>query len=370
MRRLAMVVLIGAVFTAGAGAVRQVEGNTANVGTAVSFSDLGEHWAASSVLDAAGKGYVNGYPDGTFRPDQAVSRAEFIKLVASALTAKVPGEGTSIEWFMPYVDYLKEIKVLSRDFFTDDMNQPMLRAEMGPIAAKAANVNSEASMLSAVKMGLINGVGNGELAPMNETTRAQAVTVIGRILSVRGGVKLPVDHSAIFKAQIEQTGTNTELVLGVKTTENFRKTHTPVKGMEVTYDQVIFIDPLDATNPYLSMFDVERRGPVKGDEQGKCCVPASLDEVVIVAIHQTVRLTDEMDPLTSWHRIQSFYIYDTAGLVIFKNPADIIPPLFRKSLGSEYRGWVASYRLKSHIIRNGVNLNMAETPITLVSPRG
>lgn len=46
------------------------------------FSDvpLG-HWAYSYIVAAAEKGWVKGYPDGTFRPDRAISRAEVMALV-------------------------------------------------------------------------------------------------------------------------------------------------------------------------------------------------------------------------------------------------------------------------------------------------
>ena len=50
-----------------------------------SFSDIDEHWAKSYILDAAEKGIISGYPDGTFLPDKPVTRAEFTKMVNNAL---------------------------------------------------------------------------------------------------------------------------------------------------------------------------------------------------------------------------------------------------------------------------------------------
>ena len=49
---------------------------------ASSFSDIAsEHWAFNYVNELTTKGVINGYPDGTFRPDGTISKAEFIKLV-------------------------------------------------------------------------------------------------------------------------------------------------------------------------------------------------------------------------------------------------------------------------------------------------
>lgn len=54
-----------------------------------SFSDVEGHWAVEYINSAAVKGWVNGYPDGTFKPDQYITRAEFVTLVNNVLGRKV-----------------------------------------------------------------------------------------------------------------------------------------------------------------------------------------------------------------------------------------------------------------------------------------
>ncbi|MDF2630858.1 MAG: putative S-layer associated protein, partial [Symbiobacteriaceae bacterium] len=44
--------------------------------------DLAGHWAEPGIRAAAAAGWVNGYPDGTFRPEGDVTRAEFLKMLA------------------------------------------------------------------------------------------------------------------------------------------------------------------------------------------------------------------------------------------------------------------------------------------------
>lgn len=46
------------------------------------FSDIQGNWAQESIQALVDKGVLNGYPDGTFKPDQPVTRAEFAKMVA------------------------------------------------------------------------------------------------------------------------------------------------------------------------------------------------------------------------------------------------------------------------------------------------
>ena len=58
------------------------------------YPDLAGHWFQSEVEVAAQAGWVNGYPDGTFRPDGQVARAEFIKLLLGAVRL-TPDSGTA-----------------------------------------------------------------------------------------------------------------------------------------------------------------------------------------------------------------------------------------------------------------------------------
>ena len=54
--------------------------------TASAFSDVKtDHWAYDSINTAVKKGWVYGYPDGTFRPDAEVTRAEFVAMLINAM---------------------------------------------------------------------------------------------------------------------------------------------------------------------------------------------------------------------------------------------------------------------------------------------
>ena len=53
--------------------------------TAADFSDIASHWAKNEISAASNKGWINGYPDGTFRPNQYITRAEAMTLVNCVL---------------------------------------------------------------------------------------------------------------------------------------------------------------------------------------------------------------------------------------------------------------------------------------------
>lgn len=62
------------------------------------FSDLYGHWSKTYVELAAGNGWIAGYPDGSFRPDQKITRAETVTMINRVLE-RVPA---------------KELRLLSR----------------------------------------------------------------------------------------------------------------------------------------------------------------------------------------------------------------------------------------------------------------
>ena len=53
------------------------------------FSDIAGHWANKYINSAEKKGWIKGYSDGTFKPDQYITRAEFVTLVNNVLERRV-----------------------------------------------------------------------------------------------------------------------------------------------------------------------------------------------------------------------------------------------------------------------------------------
>ena len=71
------------------------------------FSDIGEAYAKEYIEKLCDKKVLNGFPDGTFRPDESVTRAEFSKMLCILLS--LPGSSADFsdvstqDWFYPYV---------------------------------------------------------------------------------------------------------------------------------------------------------------------------------------------------------------------------------------------------------------------------
>ena len=57
--------------------------------TQKSFPDVEHHWAKLYINSSASKGWINGYGDGTFRPDNTIIRCEAMKLINEILDRRV-----------------------------------------------------------------------------------------------------------------------------------------------------------------------------------------------------------------------------------------------------------------------------------------
>jgi len=120
----------------------------------IELTDIAEHWAERNIKRAVEKGIVGGYPDGAFRPNNPVTRAEFIVMLASALKLGGTGAPTS---------------------FTD-------QAEIGAWAREA--------VARAVLAGIVNGYKDGRFLPNASITRAEMASMIARAL------QLPLDTTS------------------------------------------------------------------------------------------------------------------------------------------------------------------------------
>ena len=63
---------------------------------ATTFSDIEGHWAKNVVIEMAEKGVLNGFEDGTFKPNDSVTREQFAKILVETL--KIAGNTTNIKF--------------------------------------------------------------------------------------------------------------------------------------------------------------------------------------------------------------------------------------------------------------------------------
>ncbi|WP_208607721.1 S-layer homology domain-containing protein [Paenibacillus pectinilyticus] len=191
----------------------EVPGKELVVDTKLNLIDIAGHWAEADIRTALKAGIVHGYEDSTFKPNQFVSRAEFIVMLMNALhpnagPEKLPSYTdceTIGEWAKQAIALAAKTNVVSG--YGDGSFRPseqLTRAQLAVVLANvlgASAVTSSAEVtfadaseipswaLNAVgiaqKAGLMKGYAENRFGPLGIVTRAEAITVIVRLLQAQ-----------------------------------------------------------------------------------------------------------------------------------------------------------------------------------------
>jgi|GEM_PF-590445 len=172
----------------------------------INFTDVSQdYWAYSQIQDFVKKGYIEGYGDNTFRPKEPIKRNEFVKIFNKVfgLTNKsgIVFDDTKDNWakdeidiavtngvaqgigankFEPeeYITREAAVKMLANYMKIEDKNHDKIKKfsdynEISDWAKDAFEGNLE--------NGYIQGTDEGKLAPKNNITRAEVVTLLSRV---------------------------------------------------------------------------------------------------------------------------------------------------------------------------------------------
>lgn len=99
------------------------------------------HFATREITQATNINVMEGYPDGTFRPDDPVKRSEFIKMLIGLATNRTFDFGNIDSkyntWYGPYVTVAEMQGVIEKDQYTQrELEEPITRLEMILMLAK------------------------------------------------------------------------------------------------------------------------------------------------------------------------------------------------------------------------------------------
>lgn len=176
-------------------------------GAAAAYSDVPEdHWAASAIAEMTELHVTAGFPDGSFHPDEPVSRAQFLAMVVRACSEEeIPTAGDGEAWWQPYYDeawglfssaslgqaeMIADINRYEMAMVLDNANCRWNGLRLTAGWEKAGRFSDEASIPtqyaanveSAAASGLLSGFPDGSFQGGKTMTRAQACLVIHRLL--------------------------------------------------------------------------------------------------------------------------------------------------------------------------------------------
>lgn len=99
------------------------------------FSDLEGCWAKSYILTAAKNKLLSGYPDGTFRPDNVVTYSEALTILLNMLGYRDEIGASSFEWPNNYINKAQDIKLIENV----EINDYSKHANRGDVALLTLN---------------------------------------------------------------------------------------------------------------------------------------------------------------------------------------------------------------------------------------
>ena len=179
------------------------------------FADVENHWSKQDVNDMASRQIVQGVTDKEFQPDQSITRAEFVAIMVRALGLKPTAEGDmpkdvqASDWYAGVVQTGLSYKLING--YEDGSFRPDLtitRKEAAAVVARALTIaklnngitDSEAKkqleffkdgslvpewakndLAAAVKNQILQG-DNGRILPDDNVTRAQTAAMMRRLL--------------------------------------------------------------------------------------------------------------------------------------------------------------------------------------------
>ena len=251
--------LLAAVLMVPAGLAAPVSGGK-------NLSDLEGHWAQKEVEAAVASGWVDGYPDGSFKPEKSITRAEFTKMLLDAIHLTPDSE--TVAWMKAHAkmediwgdptEYTPKLYDMSGHWLTsqgwldaalysgmvvpDDYNGKNFRPEkaiaryeialmtdraLGLVYPASQPVEGELPFTDkeeildwmkgyvneSVKAGVLKGYPDGSFQPNKTSTRAEAVVMIQRMLEeMEEGLNPDITVVARYEEDYEENGENRKIV--------------------------------------------------------------------------------------------------------------------------------------------------------------
>jgi S-layer family protein len=174
--------------------------DVASLDNSLVFTDITGHWAEDNIKKIIASGSINGYPDGTFKPDNNITRAEFITVLVKAFNMKSTSEGKFEDarnhWAKDFINSALDNKIIQG--YSDSLfgpNELITREQMAVMVVNALKLEVKEYEISfddkdqisdwaikyvatSVNEKLLVGYPDNTFRPKSSATRAEAVTVI------------------------------------------------------------------------------------------------------------------------------------------------------------------------------------------------
>ncbi len=288
--------------------------------SAKSFADVTEEshsWAVKEIETMADKGIITGYTDGTFKPDNVVTKLEALLLTARILGVDAPENeavlNASIEAYCEKVDtyelnfgrdevcYLLMKNIIKESELDEyigktNVSKGMKRYEIAVLLTKALDAESEVSknLITSLefddadeipayakkyveyitKNGLMNGVGDNKFSPDTDVSRAQIAVLMSKLAnqtnySFFSGKVAEMDYASKV-IRVKNDTDSVRYIINSDVTLRFEGAEITVNDVAPGYDAIITLkgDSLYAIDFITPLVEKEVKGVVTGKTTG------------------------------------------------------------------------------------------------------
>ena len=208
----------------------KVENTKAVENKAVKLTDISTHWGKKNIEKLVGMGSISGYPDSTFRPNNTISFAEFLSISIKSVEKNVKASPQGTHWASGVYQTAIEKGILSSHEFQgtkEVFDAPISREDaalilirINEVVQKQGKVDTKGTqglikdystikdsrkdaVLQSYEKGLLSGKGTIGFDPKGSTTRAEASTIVVRLLDPSTRVK--ADAPPVIEDEIAYT---------------------------------------------------------------------------------------------------------------------------------------------------------------------
>jgi len=208
---------------------------------AAEMPDISKHWAKDQIQSWVDEGLIKGYPDGTFKPDNNITRAEFMVLANGAFgyteTAGINySDVKETDWFADTVKKAEAAGYIGGyPDGTMKPNNPISREEAATIISQIKGLTEDVAgvdrfsdkglmswskgVVGAVsKAGIMSGYPDGSFKPRNSIKRGEAVVALDGALAYTeqgepGDDTIVYDKAGTYGPEYEQETIKQDVVI-------------------------------------------------------------------------------------------------------------------------------------------------------------
>lgn len=165
------------------------------------FSDINGHWCEEKINNFLESGFIQGYEDGSFKPDKSITRVELCKIINSYMNYEVSGE-----WQTSNMEIAKEkgyltvgevSSTITREeafvVFTRLMGLEMIETSLEYVDADEISIWAVPAVKSLTFTNYLKGYPTNELKPKKDITRAEVITILYEYVGI-GGLDETLDN--------------------------------------------------------------------------------------------------------------------------------------------------------------------------------